>query len=264
MDMFRRISETIASGRSAVVVTITDTAGGSPGKRGFKLLVTAEGPEAGTVGGGAIENLAIEEAKECLRKGVSKSMSVDLSGIDMECGGKTNLFFEYLPGQKSFVLFGGGHVGRALAGVLRTLDYQVHVFDNRPEAVEQLSGLEGVHPVLGDYTDIAPVREILTASEYCFIATHGHEFDTTVLRQVIETGKDFRYVGLIGSARKVKVALKRLEEKGVAIPGFVYSPVGLDIGGDSAAEIALSIAAEVLAVSYGKEAPHMRERLKKV
>lgn len=264
MDIFRKISETIESGQSAVVVTITATGGGSPGKTGFKLLVTDDGPVAGTVGGGAIENLAIEEAKECLRKGVSKTMSVDLSKIDMECGGRTDLFFEYLAGRKGFILFGGGHVGRALTAVLRLLDFEVHVYDNRPEAVEHLSDTEGVHPVLGDYSDISPMKKALTGADYCFIATHGHEFDQAVLQQVLETGKNFRYVGLIGSARKVKVALKNIEKAGVPIPEFVYSPVGLDLGGDTAAEIAVSIAAEVIAVTCGAKAYHMRERLKKV
>ena len=116
MDIFKEISACIESGHNAVLVTITGTAGGSPGKTGFKLLITEDGRSIGTVGGGAIENLAFKEAKECLLEGTSKSMSVDLSKIDMECGGKTDLFFEFIPGRRNFVLFGGGHVGRGPLG----------------------------------------------------------------------------------------------------------------------------------------------------
>ncbi len=263
MDIFRKINELIESGKSGVVVTVTGAAGSSPGKTGFKLLLTEDGFHTGTVGGGAIEHLALEEAKKCLRAGASKSMSVDLSEIDMECGGRTDLFFEYIKGVRNFTLFGGGHVGRALAEILHMLEYNVHVFDNRQESIDQLSGLEGIHPVLGDYSDISPVSRTLTASDYCFIATHGHAFDYTVLKQVLETGKEFRYVGLIGSAKKVKVTLDKIAESGINVPDFVYSPVGLDIGGDSAAEIAVSIAAEVIAVNNGAMAPHMRNRLRK-
>ncbi|MBN2051670.1 MAG: XdhC family protein [Spirochaetales bacterium] len=264
MDIFKEISEIREQGSSLVVVTITGVSGGSPGKTGFKLLVTEDGRISGTVGGGAIENLAIEEARECLRRGESKARSVDLTTIDMECGGRTDLFFEYLAGARVFTLFGGGHVGRALSQVLHLLGYDVHVYDNRPEALEELSALPGVHGYLVDYQDISPVRDILLRSEYCFIATHGHEFDYTVLHQVLATKKPFRYVGLIGSARKVKVTLQKIGETGLSIPDFVYSPVGLDLGGDSAAEIAVSIAAEVQAVEHGVKAYHMRERLKKV
>lgn len=264
MEIFKEISACIESGLNAVVVTITDTTGGSPGKTGFKLLITEDGRSFGTVGGGAVENLAFEEAKKCLREGASKSMSVDLSEIDMECGGKTDLFFEFIPGRRNFVLFGGGHVGRALTEILLALGYEVHVFDNRPEAVELLSGRQGIHAVLGDYNDVTPIMETLKGAGYCFIATHGHEFDYSVLRQVLADGGDFKYLGLIGSARKVKITLRKITESGIEIPDFLYSPVGLNIGGDSAAEIAVSIAAEVIAVTRNAKVPHMRERLKNV
>jgi xanthine dehydrogenase accessory factor len=81
------------------------------------------------------------------------------------------------------------------------------------------------------------------------------------LKQLVEVKPSYRYVGLIGSRSKVRATLKRLESDGHQRPTFLYAPVGLAIGGSTPAEIAISVAAEVLAVRYGASAPHMRDRL---
>jgi xanthine dehydrogenase accessory factor len=81
------------------------------------------------------------------------------------------------------------------------------------------------------------------------------------LKQVLEAKGEYRYVGLIGSRSKIRSTLKKLSDVGLQAPEYLYAPVGLKIGGDTAAEIAVSIAAEVVSVVHGAEAPHMRSSL---
>ena len=71
-------------------------------------------------------------------------------------------------------------------------------------------------------------------------------------------GKKFKYIGLIGSKRKIQVTVKRLSDEGIEIPPYVYTPIGTRIGAVTAPEIAVSIAAEVVAVKNGYQADHMR------
>jgi xanthine dehydrogenase accessory factor len=159
------------------------------------------------------------------------------------------------------VLFGGGHIGRALAPILETLGFRVTVYDPRPEVAELLPQTETRTILRGEYSDLSPVLSVLAGCDFCFIATHGHEHDYLVLKQVLEAREEYRYLGLIGSRSKIRSTLKRLHADGLERPAFLYAPVGLAIGGNTPAEIAVGIAAEILAVRSGASAPHMRDRL---
>jgi xanthine dehydrogenase accessory factor len=151
-------------------------------------------------------------------------------------------------------------VGRALAPILESLGFRVTIYDSRPEVQPALAGVPGRRVVAGEYTDIAPVRPELERSEFCFIATHGHLHDYQVLTQVLAAGGKRRYIGLIGSRSKVRATRERLARDGEPAPDCLYAPVGLVIGAQSPAEIAVAVAAEVVAVLHGTPAPHMRDR----
>jgi xanthine dehydrogenase accessory factor len=246
-------------GGSCVVVTVVETGGDSPAKSGFKLLVTSGGELHGTVGGGALEHAAVEHAKELLSTAKSEVVDYDLASLRMKCGGRVTLFYEYLSAAKLIVLFGGGHVAESLAPILETSGFSAVVYDPREEIVKK-HHTRNRTAFLGEYADISGVFEYL-GSGYCFIATHGHVHDTDVLRQVLLSDKPMSYIGMIGSKNKIRTALKTLADEDIIIPPCLYAPVGLNIGGDTAGEIAVSIASEILAVAYGKEAPHMRDTL---
>jgi xanthine dehydrogenase accessory factor len=114
--------------------------------------------------------------------------------------------------------------------------------------------------LIGEYSDLAPARERLEASEFCFIATHGHLHDYAVLKQVLQSPGRWRYIGLIGSRAKVRHTRERLAAEGIQVPDSLYAPVGLDLGAQTPAEIAVAVAAEVVALLHGTAAPHMRDR----
>jgi xanthine/CO dehydrogenase XdhC/CoxF family maturation factor len=124
--------------------------------------------------------------------------------------------------------------------------------------VRNLIHTENRSIIIADYNDISPVAELLSGCEGCFIATHGHEWDKIVLSQILKTAPNLSYIGMIGSKVKVRTILTKLKADGFDFPEGLHTPVGLRIGGDTAAEIAVSIAAEIIAVKNGLKVPHMK------
>jgi len=261
MDILKQCSSLIEQGANIVLVTVVKAGSGTPGKEGFKMILTDQGGLFGTVGGGAIEHRAVEDGKEVLRTRENRLEAYNLEKLGMKCGGQVTLLYEYMQGQRGFMLFGGGHIGRALTPLLESLGFRVTVFDSRPEVRNLLGETEGRTIITGDYEDIGSAVETLQSCEFCFIATHGHLHDFQVLKQVLQAKDEYRYIGLIGSRSKIRTTLEKLATAGLQAPDCLYAPVGLKIGGDTPAEIAISIAAEVVAVVNRAEVPHMRSTL---
>ena len=263
MEILKQCTTLLEQGSDIVLVTVVRAGSGTPGKEGFKMILTDRHELYGTVGGGAVEHRAVQEAEEVLRSRSNRLESYDLEKLGMKCGGQVTLLYEYMQARQGFMLFGGGHIGRALTPILESLGFRITVFDSRPEVRDLLGEREGRSIIIGDYEDIGKAVDVLRACRFCFIATHGHLHDFQVLKQVLEAGNDYRYVGLIGSRSKIRTTVEKLAACGLKAPGFLYAPVGLEIGGDTPAEIAISIAAEVVAVLNGAEAPHMRSTLER-
>ena len=258
MDIWKSCSDLSAESVDLVVITVLRASAGTPGKAGFKMIVTRDGTLLGTVGGGAVERHAVEKAREILGSGENVFEELDLAGIGMQCGGTVILTYEYVGGRERFILFGGGHVGSALLPILESLGFLVTVYDNRKEIIGRIVPSSGRTLIHGPYEDIGSVLDDVRKSRYAFIGTHGHLHDYDVLSQLIRSEIPFTYVGLIGSKSKIRGTCGRLVSEGLPVPDYLYGPVGLSIGGDTAQEIAVSIAAEVVAVKNGAAVPHMR------
>lgn len=156
---------------------------------------------------------------------------------------------------------GAGHVGKALARHACEVEFEVHVVDDRPDlcAPENIPFAAECH--VGD------IAEVLTAQafgpeDYVVVVTRGHRHDLDALRAVVRAGA--KYVGLIGSRRKIKLIGETLVAEGAASDADlaqVFAPIGLDIGGVTVDEIAISITAELIAVRRGVlESPGERRR----
>jgi xanthine dehydrogenase accessory factor len=259
MEALRRCLQLLEAGRDVVLMTVLAAGAGTPGKEGFKMVLADDDSTFGTVGGGALEHRAIQDARQALTARRNRLETYELARLGMSCGGEVTLAYEYLQGTRGFVLFGGGHVGRALAPILEALGFRVTVYDSRPEALPALEAGSERRVVIGSYEDISGVSPLLESAEFCFIATHGHLHDYQVLRQVLASPGRRRYVGLIGSRAKVRTTRERLARDGIAVPDCLYAPVGLALGAQTPAEIAVAVAAEVVALLRGMSAPNMRE-----
>lgn len=251
MSFYEKCAELIAARKNAAAVTVVRVSKGAPCRVGFKLVYSEDEELYGTVGGGALEYQAIGEAKRTLKDKQSRLISMNLKELGMQCGGMVEIFVEYLQAQEQFLIFGGGHIGKALTPILESLGFRVIVFDNRKEVGEEfcrpLSQKTTREVIIGEYGDISSV---IGSSGYCFIATHAHEYDYIVLKQLLTHSLEYEYMGVIGSKKKITAMAHRLAEEGIAIPDFLYAPVGLDLGGESPVEIAVSVAAEIVVLKH--------------
>lgn len=148
-------------------------------------------------------------------------------------------------------LFGGGHVGRELCPVLSHVGFRVVLFDDRPQAAVPERFPQAVRIVLGDYRRIFD-QITITDRDYVVIMTPGHQSDFEILSQVLTTPAS--YVGCIGSRHKVAATREKLAGLGFSQADMdrVHSPIGLPIGGETPEEIAISIAAEMIAHRSGR------------
>lgn len=143
------------------------------------------------------------------------------------------------------VIVGGGHVGQAVGQLAADLEFDVWVVDDRAEfaSVERFPFAQ--QRIAGDIEQVLPELEV-TPDTYCLIVTRGHHHDQRALYHLAQRGA--RYVGLIGSRRKIKLIFDDLLDEGVPAPALaeVYAPLGIDIGSQTVPEIAVSICAELV------------------
>lgn len=252
-EVLGTVSALLARGVDACLATVIQIEGSSPSTPGQKLVRGADGTVVGTVGGGAVEREAMDRMQALIEEGGAKpemrwyALAKDLA---MACGGRVHLLFEPLPSATPVLLVGAGHIGAALAAMLPRLGFHVTLTDEREGAVDseriaawQVDARHGpVHEVAND----VPTRALVV------VATHDHALDEDAIVWAVERGHG--YVGGVGSKRKAAKLRKRLEGQGVAQERIdeVRMPIGLELGGRSPEEIALSIAAELVALRAGK------------
>lgn len=148
-------------------------------------------------------------------------------------------------------IFGGGHVSQALAPVLAAVGFRIAVYDDRPEFADQalFPAAEAVY--CGDFARLSEQVHI-TEDDYVVIMTRGHQADYEVLTQVLRSGA--KYLGCIGSRRKLAICRERILAAGFTAEEYdrLHAPIGLAIGAETPEEIAVSVAAELIAVRAGK------------
>jgi xanthine dehydrogenase accessory factor len=252
-DWLAKLEELRAAGTPAVLVTVVRASGSTPAAPGAKMVVLADGTFAGTVGGGHLEQLAIDDARACLAAGEAKICRYPLGATAGQCcGGVVEMFIEPLHVGPELYLFGAGHVGQAVCRVLAGTTFVVHAIDEREDWTGALPDAVQRHPVPCDaFVADATWSETRT---YVAIMTHRHDVDEAIVADVVK--RPARYLGLIGSQTKWRRFRDRLESRGLtpAMLDRVRCPIGLDVGGKSPQEIAVSIAAELLSVHHGKRA----------
>lgn len=214
-----------------------------------RVLVLASGESRGTLGDPDLDRRAVELALAQLEHGTPRIEAVD----DTE-----SLLIEPVTSRPRLVVAGGGHVAKAIARQAALLDFDVTILEDRPEfaAPERFDGAE---VILGDIpSSIAALP--YEWQTYLVIATRGHKLDADCVRAAV--GTRARYIGLLGSRRKTVLIRETLEELKVPAERIaaIHAPVGLDLGGRTPAEIALSVMAEITQERYRASARPLRER----
>ena len=152
------------------------------------------------------------------------------------------------------LIVGGGHVGKAVADLAADLEFDVWVVDDREEFVAAERFPRAARRLSGDIATTLKNLDI-TPDTYCLIVTRGHSHDQEALFHLAQRGA--RYVGLIGSKRKIHMIFDNLENRGVPRAALeqVYAPLGIDIGSQTVPEIAVSICAELIAHRNSGQVP---------
>jgi xanthine dehydrogenase accessory factor len=262
VDLFEEIVRMRRAGRRGALATIVHTNGSIPSYESSRMLVRDDGSIAGTIGGGCVEAEVWAAAKDVMQKEAARKMVFSLNNEasydnGLICGGTLEVFVEPILPQPMLYLFGGGHVSTAVAKAASSAGFAVGIVDDR-EAFANMQRFPMAQEVFVSYEE-AFAKITPNASTYLVIVTRGHKDDMNVLAWAVRT--DARYIGMIGSKRKVISVYKALEKEGYRTDEFerVYAPMGIEIGALSPEEIAISIVAELIAIRRGTpSAAHKR------
>ncbi len=252
MDIYEQIVELRRQGRRGAVATIVNVRGSIPSFKTAKMLVRDDGSIVGTIGGGCVEADVWQSAREVMESEKPRTLTFDLNqdpkyDTGLVCGGTLEVFIEPVLPPALLYVFGAGHVALSVCQTAASAGFDVIVSDDRSSYAtkERFPAAREVHAL-----DFDEVMQKLDPDEssYIVIVTRGHRDDMRILRWAVETRA--RYVGMIGSKRKVIQIFKTLQEEGVPAQLFerVHAPIGLDIGAITPEEIAVAITAELIAV----------------
>jgi xanthine dehydrogenase accessory factor len=264
MTVFDDLSDLLDSGEPAALVTVVGKSGSAPRGVGTRMVVTPEGTR-GTIGGGVVEGLAIDDAREVLA-GVAepgvRTYELEPGGnTGMVCGGEMDVFVDRVQGRARLHVAGAGHIGRELAALAARVGYEVSVVDDRADYADPEAFPDDVEVAHGDYGDVLADRPMGEDAAVA-VATRSGTFDGDAVAAGLDGGAG--YVGLVASDTKADRVLSGLAEEGYSRQELarVRSPVGLDLGGGGPGDIALAILAEVHAVRHGADAgPAADDRL---
>ncbi len=257
-DIYAEIARLRAAGQNAALATIIQVRGSIPSFETAKFLVREDGSTLGTIGGGCVEAEVWQAAREVMREEKSRRLVFHLNQDAKEengliCGGTLEIFVEPVLAQPIVWLIGAGHVARAIAQVAETAGFATAVADDREAFAsrERFPHARELH--VGDLDQVLP-RLRIGASAYIAIVTRGHKGDMRALAWAVTTPA--RYIGMIGSRRKVIESYKELRRQGVAAAALerVHAPIGLDIGAITPEEIGVAVVAEMIAARRGAAA----------
>lgn len=235
-----------SAGIRGAMATVLERHGSAPGTAGQKLYLAEDGTCLGTVGGGAVERATLEALQlvvgDVLAKHEVRTFKLGPE-LGMCCGGRIDVLIEPIEGVVPCLIVGGGHVASAVAPLLVKVGFAVTVVDAR-EGWGDEDRIPGVRCVTGEIDDVGRAMD---PRGVCLVMTHDHQLDQRAIEWAL--GHGFAFVGGVGSRAKAERTRQRLEAKGVseAERARVRMPIGIDIGARLPDEIAVSIAAELVA-----------------
>lgn len=262
MNIYDVITEKVSENKLFAITTIVQHKGSTPRSSGSKMVVDTSRNIWGTVGGGTVEALVIDDAVKAMENGKSELRhyglrEVEKAGIGMLCGGEVDVFIEVILPQPALVVLGAGHLGQPLASIGKILGFKVIVIDDRPEFANTTRFPEVDEIILKPYH--VGIQDI-ALDRFHYVTIVSRNEDEEILEQILD--KNPAYIGLLASRRKAAVLRKNLEAKGYQSLHFdkVHMPTGLNIGAESPEEIALSILGEIINIKNGGTSKSMREK----
>lgn len=253
LSILEKIFEIVKEGKKVALITLTRSSGSTPRKEGTLMGVWNE-DFIGTIGGGLVEYRVINDARKAIKNNQNIDFKYDLTKeaeLGMSCGGTVEGYIKVINPKNRIVIVGAGHIGQKLYNLLDGSDFEKIILDDREEYKNHFSDI-----LIGDYEkliDSLPENE----NTYFIIVTKGHVTDQKSLEAALK--KKSRYIGMVGSRKKVIEIKKSIAEKGIELQEQkLYSPIGLKVSDGSPFEIAIEIMAEILKVKNNGELVHRR------
>jgi xanthine dehydrogenase accessory factor len=287
---YQKLTAAIQSGVHFWQASVVFTDGSTPARMGMKLAIPVNGDTFGNLGGGEMEYLVINTVRkqqpftimklsynldeqglpvsvsvndkdtisELVAGGFMPPKGVPVKGTaardssndiktSMICGGRVEVMIEPMFSPYPLYIIGAGHCGRALAEFALKTDFQVTVIDNRADLLSDSAFNSQVRLVQNDYSCLEGAITF-TDNAFIVIMTYGHVHDRQVLEYCLN--RKFRYLGMIGSAKKVAETMVKVKSNGFSEEQInqIHAPIGLPIGSHTPAEIAISIIAEMISI----------------
>ncbi|MCX6271900.1 MAG: XdhC family protein [Bacteroidetes bacterium] len=255
LSFYEKLAAISRDNRRAALCTLISTQGSTPRKAGTKMIVLEDGSLVGTIGGGQFEKRVIEESMGVIQQNKPVIFHFDLrEDLEMTCGGKASVFIEPVHTTHTLYIFGGGHVGKAVAKLASDFGFTVTILDERPEIAEE-PPVPFCRYIIGDFqTTLANLT--FDDRTFAVITTSKHMTDEAVLTACLR--KPFAYLGMIGSRSKVEEFRRKLTEAGFSNDELnrVNMPIGLPFRAETPQEIAISILAKL--IDFKNSASHDR------
>jgi xanthine dehydrogenase accessory factor len=250
-EIFSRASEFLYRGYSVVLCTLVEKKGSGPREPGAKMLVTPDGKTVGTIGGGGMERLLINQALEALAEGKTRTLHFALGippvegmiSVDSKCGGEVKIFMDIVKPEPRLFIMGSGWIAQATARYARECGFEVTVVDDAESARQE--NFPGMTVVNGKYPESLSGVEIRSSD---FVAVlHGETpFELPALRHAVKARP--AYIGLLGSVNKARKHREQLKQEGFdeKVLDDLCAPIGLDINAETPEEIGISVVAEII------------------
>ena len=242
-DRYRTIRNAVDQGKHAVLATMLN-------ETSRKLLLVEGSDPAGSLGSAELDGAAQTIALELMRRGASTTISLGADSLPV--------FFEVHGPPPTLIVFGAGHVAMPLVSLAHDLGLKTIVVDGRPRFATRERFPDADKLLIGIPSEIAETLTY-TSSTFVVLTAHDYKYDLPVLKVVLPARPV--YVGLLGSKRRGHAIKEFLRDGGIdpALLDQLHVPTGLDIGAATAAEIALSILAEAVAIKSGRSAAFLRD-----
>jgi xanthine dehydrogenase accessory factor len=248
-ELLYKALEAVQQGQNYAFATIVEaTLKGTPRKAGSKMIVFEDGQSWGSIGGGRNEKAAIAECLKAIKTKKPTTATYNYFGREGEsvCGGQMKVFIEPFAPQINLVICGAGHIALPLSLIGKMLNFKVTIIDNRKEFANKKRFPHADKVIVGEHAkELSKVK--IDGNTYVAIVTQGNEFDFECLKVVVKSKAG--YIGVISSKPKRVKFFGRLKEAKIDEKYFknINIPMGIDIGAQTPAEIAISIASEMIA-----------------
>jgi xanthine dehydrogenase accessory factor len=247
LEIYQGVMKMKQKGGSALLATLISVDDNFPKQRSLKMLMKTSGEKIGEIWNrDKIEKRISREWEALIKENKPTVMVIESEGKDSPWK-KMEILIEPVFSEPTVFIFGAGHVSQQLAPLAKRVSFRVVVIDDR-EMFANRERFPDADEVIVSEFEKSFSRLTVNDSSYVVIITRGHLYDGTVLEQAVKT--DARYIGMIGSKKKIHTLYKNLMEKGISKGTLdrVYAPIGLDINSETPEEIAVSIVAQLIKV----------------